>query len=78
MSYHPNFYHILRAYRYPVLTMVGQSLASVVVALECLVRATPDVFVDTTGAAFPYPLVRGLTGARVVAYVHYPTISQVC
>jgi ALG11 mannosyltransferase N-terminus len=33
-----------------------------------------QVFVDTTGWAFTYPLAR-LAGARVAAYVHYPTIS---
>lgn len=56
-------------------TMVGQSIGSAVVALECLFRLTPDIFCDTTGAAFAYPLVRLLTGASIVAYVHYPTIS---
>lgn len=55
--------------------MVGQSIGSAVVALECLFRLTPDIFCDTTGAAFAYPLVRLLTGASIVAYVHYPTIS---
>ena len=34
----------------------------------------PELFVDTTGWAFPYPLAR-LAGSRVAAYVHYPTIS---
>jgi len=55
--------------------MIGQSIGSAVVALECLFRLTPDIFCDTTGAAFAYPLVRLLTGASIVAYVHYPTIS---
>jgi len=65
----------MSATRYPVATMVGQSIGSAVVALECLFRLTPDIFCDTTGAAFAYPLVRLLTGATIVAYVHYPTIS---
>ncbi len=34
----------------------------------------PELFVDTTGWAFPYPMAR-LAGSRVAAYVHYPTIS---
>ena len=34
----------------------------------------PQVWVDTTGWAFPYPLVR-MAGGSVAAYVHYPTIS---
>lgn len=35
----------------------------------------PEVYVDTTGWSFPYPFVR-FAGAKVAAYVHYPTISQ--
>lgn len=61
--------------RYPRFTMVCQALASVVVAVEALTLMVPEVWIDTTGWAFPYPLVR-LCGSRVVAYVHYPTISS--
>lgn len=58
--------------------MLGQALASVYVGLECLLRAVPDVFIDTTGAAFTYPIAKLLCGCTVVAYVHYPMISTVC
>ena len=65
--------------RYPVATMLFQSLGSVVVSLECLWRLVPDVLVDTTGAAFTYPFFRILgQGCKVMAYVHYPIISSVC
>jgi alpha-1,2-mannosyltransferase len=37
--------------------------------------ALPSVFVDTTGFAFTYLPAVLLFGCRVVAYVHYPTIS---
>ncbi len=57
--------------------MLFQSVGSVVVGLECLCRLRPDVFCDTIGAAFTYPLVRCLSSAKVVAYVHYPIISSV-
>lgn len=33
-----------------------------------------QVFIDTTGWAFTYPLAK-LVGSRVVCYVHYPTVS---
>ena len=33
-----------------------------------------QVFIDTTGWASTYPLVR-LAGCKVVAYTHYPTVS---
>ena len=65
---------LLAPERYPRLTMVRQALGSVRVALEGLRQVVPEVYVDTTGWAFPYPLAAA-AGARVAAYVHYPTIS---
>lgn len=62
--------------RYPTLTMLGQSVGSMILAAEALFRSTPDVFVDTTGCAFSFP-VAWLAGCTVGAYVHYPTISTV-
>lgn len=67
--------HLLVPSGYPRLTMLCQAVASVIVALEALWHLVPDIWVDTTGWAFPYPLVR-LLGCNVVAYVHYPTISS--
>ena len=66
---------LLEAVRYPRLTLLGQSLGSMVCAAECLLRAGVDVWVDTTGAAFTLPLAALLGGARTAAYVHYPTVS---
>ena len=60
--------------RYPRFTMLGQAWGSVRVAWQGLRQLLPELYVDTTGWAFPYPLAR-LAGARVAAYVHYPTIS---
>lgn len=60
---------------YPIATLVGQSVGSMLLAVECLVRLPPRVFVDTTGFAFTYPVARFLGGCSVAAYVHYPTIS---
>lgn len=31
---------------------------------------------DTTGFAFIYPIVYGIYKAKIMAYVHYPTISR--
>ena len=56
------------------LAQIGQALGSVRCAWAGLRHFVPELFVDTTGWAFPYPLAR-LAGARVAAYVHYPTIS---
>jgi alpha-1,2-mannosyltransferase len=45
-----------------------------ILGLEALLRRPADVFIDTTGFAFTLPLA-ALSGAKVAAYVHYPTIS---
>jgi alpha-1,2-mannosyltransferase len=57
--------------------MLFQSLSSIIVGFECLLmNATPEVFVDTTGHAFIYPLAYLCGVSKVVAYVHYPIISS--
>jgi alpha-1,2-mannosyltransferase len=63
---------------YPVATMLWQSIGSIIVGIECMVRLVPDVYIDTTGAAFTYPVVKAVTGGEclVMAYVHYPIISS--
>ena len=60
---------------YPVATMMFQSLASVLIGIECIFRLTPDIYFDTMGAAFTYPFAKLVGGSKVVAYVHYPIIS---
>ena len=66
---------LLEAKWYPRLTLVGQALGSMIVAIECLFRALPDVWLDTTGAAFAYP-VASFWGVPIIAtYTHYPMIS---
>ena len=69
---------LVLAETWPHLTLLGQSLGSIVMGLEALVRvgSPPDVFVDTMGYAFTYPAARVMAGAHVAAYVHYPTISS--
>lgn len=68
---------LLEARWYPIATMVGQSLGSMLVVADSLWRFVPDVYYDTIGAPFAFPVVSLLTGARVIAYVHYPVISSV-
>jgi len=66
--------HLTRPERYPAFTMLGQAFGSAVCTAEALSLYRPDVFFDTTGHAFGYPLAR-LAGCRVAAYVHYPAVS---
>ncbi|BGP01817.1 Mannosyltransferase [Rhodotorula toruloides ATCC 204091] len=63
---------------YPRLTLLGQSAGSVLLALEGLIGpegCVPDVWIDTMGYAFAYPLVKFLCRIPVASYTHYPTIS---
>lgn len=61
---------------WPRLTILGQSIGSLVLGFEALLKFSPNVFVDTTGYAFVVPLFRWLGGCKTVSYVHYPTVSQ--
>lgn len=45
--------------------------------LECIFACVPDIYCDTTGGPFTYVVVRMLTSAKILAYVHYPVISTV-
>ncbi|RUS76150.1 hypothetical protein EGW08_016093 [Elysia chlorotica] len=65
----------VEAVKYPYFTLLGQSLGSLVLAMEALFSLVPDVYIDTMGYAFTLPLFRYLGGSKVACYVHYPTIS---
>ncbi|XP_063230362.1 GDP-Man:Man(3)GlcNAc(2)-PP-Dol alpha-1,2-mannosyltransferase isoform X2 [Bacillus rossius redtenbacheri] len=66
----------VEAARYPCFTLLGQSLGSVVLGLEALFSYVPDLYIDTMGYAFTYPLFKYLGGCRVASYTHYPTITS--
>jgi alpha-1,2-mannosyltransferase len=66
---------LLEARLYPVFTMFGQSLGSILCAIECMLLLPPDTFIDSMGAAFTYPVASVLAGAVVGCYTHYPTIT---
>ena len=61
---------------YPSWTLFWQALAYNWVCIEALQMAPCDVFIDTIGVGFAYPLVKLLFGCRIVSYTHYPTISS--
>ena len=61
--------------RYPFFTLLGQSLGSLILGMEALIKFTPDFFIDTMGYAFTYPLFSIVCGSKVACYTHYPTIS---
>ncbi|KAF3077613.1 hypothetical protein CFAM422_000815 [Trichoderma lentiforme] len=64
------------ASRWPVFTLLGQSLGSIVLAWDAFSLLVPDVFIDTMGYAFALSLSKLLfRSVPTGAYVHYPTIS---
>lgn len=60
---------------YPVCTLLGQNLGSMIVGLEALFKCPPDILIDTMGVSFIFPLFQFLGQSKVCAYVHYPIIS---
>lgn len=65
----------VEAENFPIFTLLGQSLGSVVLGLEALSKFVPDIYIDSMGYAFTLPIFKYLGGCRTGAYVHYPTIS---
>ncbi|KAK9468174.1 hypothetical protein V1512DRAFT_274430 [Lipomyces arxii] len=60
---------------YPCFTLLGQALGSVPLIVEAINTLVPDVFIDTMGYAFTFPVVSVFLTIPVAAYVHYPMIS---
>lgn len=65
----------VEAYMYPHLTLLGQSVGSVLLGWEALWKCVPDIYIDSMGYAFTLPLFRYLGDCTVGCYVHYPTVS---
>ncbi len=57
----------VEAERYPRLTMLGQSLGSLVLGWEALTTVAPDVMIDSMGYAFTFPIFAVLGGCQVRA-----------
>ncbi|KAK2763891.1 asparagine-linked glycosylation protein [Arachnomyces sp. PD_36] len=61
---------------YPHLTLLGQSLGSLVLAYDAFSLLVPDIFVDTMGYAFALAFCHYLfPSVPTGSYTHYPTIS---
>ena len=86
--YIKNGKELLDANSYKRFTMIGQSVGSMIFAYRGLTSFlnptlpdtsnanTPDIFFDTTGAAFTYPVSYFLNRkCKIYTYTHYPTIS---
>lgn len=61
---------------YPYMTLLGQSLGSLIVAYDAFNLLVPDIFIDTMGYAFTLAFCKMMfPSVPTGAYVHYPTIS---
>ncbi|CAG5057867.1 unnamed protein product [Parnassius apollo] len=67
---------LIEAKSYSYFTLLMQSLGSMVLGMEAFMKLNPDIFIDTTGFAFTYPIFRYLAQCPVACYVHYPTITS--
>jgi alpha-1,2-mannosyltransferase len=55
--------------------MLGQAIGSILLAYTAISALVPDVFIDTTGLPFCYPMISWVLQIPIVAYVHYPVVS---
>lgn len=70
-----NYRKWVEAEKYPYFTLLGQSIGSMLMGLEALIKYPPDVFIDTMGYAFVYPFFKYFGKCKIACYTHYPTIS---
>ncbi|CEP61327.1 alpha-1,2-mannosyltransferase ALG11 LALA0_S03e00386g [Lachancea lanzarotensis] len=61
---------------WPRLTLLGQAMGSIVLAIEALYKLSPDVWCDTMGYPFTYPIAKWVARIPVITYTHYPIISS--
>ncbi|KAI1506660.1 hypothetical protein F5X99DRAFT_404019 [Biscogniauxia marginata] len=68
--------HWVLSSTWPHMTLLGQSLGSLVMGWDAFSLLVPDILVDTMGYAFTLGLSKALfPNLPTAAYVHYPTIS---
>lgn len=60
---------------WPHFTLLGQALGSALLSAEAIYKCAPDVWCDTMGYPFGYPVVYYLTKIPIITYTHYPVIS---
>lgn len=66
----------LEPINYPRFTLLFQALASMRVCFMAYFQSPCDVFVDTMGVGFAYPLLKAAFGVPIYSYTHYPIVSS--
>ncbi|GMM34951.1 alpha-1,2-mannosyltransferase [Saccharomycopsis crataegensis] len=57
-------------------TLLGQALGSIILSLEACLALPPDVWVDTMGYPFAYPIISYLLKIPILSYTHFPVIQS--
>lgn len=65
----------VEADRWPRFTLLGQSIGSLILGMEAIVKFSPEIYIDSMGYAFTIPLFKYLGDCECLCYIHYPTIS---
>lgn len=60
---------------YPRLTLFWQALAFIRCAYHSQNKMPCDIFVDTMGVGYCYPVLKMFFPCKIFAYVHYPIVS---
>jgi alpha-1,2-mannosyltransferase len=71
----PSLGKSLKPENYPTFTMLWQAWASVKVCFEALSICPCDIFIDTMGVGYAYPIVKLFFGPQLYSYTHYPLVS---
>lgn len=56
-------------------SLVAEALDTIKLAWYAVNACTPHIFIDSTGCTFTFIVAKLVAHCKVVAYVHYPTIS---
>ncbi|CCH59412.1 hypothetical protein TBLA_0B05860 [Henningerozyma blattae CBS 6284] len=60
---------------WPHFTLLGQAIGSMLLTLEAILQCPCDIWCDTMGYPFGYPIASILLKVPIVTYTHYPVIS---
>lgn len=60
---------------WPVLTLLGQAIGSMILTIEAIHKLKPNIWIDTMGYPFSYPVVWLFLNVPIITYTHFPIIS---
>ncbi|XP_039748123.1 GDP-Man:Man(3)GlcNAc(2)-PP-Dol alpha-1,2-mannosyltransferase isoform X2 [Pararge aegeria] len=66
---------VIEPQTYPYFTLLLQSLGTMILGMEAFMKFNPDIYIDTMGCAFTYPIFRYLAQCPVGCYTHYPVVT---